>query len=673
MSSAIDTATLPVFLRAFSAYHFRVRFEARQAITFSGKWYFLPRYALGNALKNSSRFSHLYDELFKPQEPEGSGSSPSSRLVIRADKPTRRGFGAGEALDLYITIISGSPRLVEDFLTFLPEWQAYNFFHEYGLRYKSYQLLNAQSDRYENNLPLSKAKLDVEFFWRHAPQWSDTLGIRFLTPTTLKIDQIFTDRIPFSRLMNRVSRRLYDLYIQEPTASSAPSAPFIFEEKDDLLLSQISIPHKPTMKEKRQYDMSGILGQLYYQTSYDPIAALMLSIAHWVHIGNHTVIGNGQIVAEPGNPSLYQTWLNTLSHRPKKVDQEATVLKKQFKRYLKEQEEVFDFVVSEAGAFIGLNRNCLVVKKFGNIICKQPAHQIEQISIIAPGVSFSSHVANYCHKRNIRIIYYKATGEAYVSVSSVDSILPSHMKAQMSLSDDQIREFASDLVRNKIKNQAKLLKYYYKYFRKEEELCQYLQQAIEQLKAIEKLPISGNTAEKVRQNAMLLEARGAKIYWSAFGLLIQRTGHAFDGRVQQGASDIVNQMLNYGYAILQSYVMRTIDLWQLSPNIGILHSTQDNKPALCFDLMEQYRSFVVDRSVLAILSKREEVRREKSGLLDIHTRTRIISKIKERWCSPEYFRTGQKTLSEIMALQTKNVRDFCLKKENKVKFYTPKW
>ncbi|KGN97180.1 CRISPR-associated protein Cas1 [Porphyromonas gingivicanis] len=1027
----LNSDTLPIFLREFVAYHLRVRFVAQKDVAFQSKWYFLPRFALGNALKKSQDFSHLYTTLFKPQATEHKGEleSSSSRLVIRVDKPYRHNLTQQEPVDLYITVVSREESLVKDFLQFLPEWQDYNFFQEHTLRYKSYQLLNAQNNKYENELPLSKAKLGLEFFRRHAPQWSETLAIRFLTPTTLKIDQIFTDYIPFSRLMNRVSRRLYDLYIQESAPSTPSLAPFIFEEKDDQLLSQISIPHKPTIKEKRQYDMSGILGQLYYQTSYHPIAALMLSMAHWVHIGNHTVVGNGQIIAEQCDTSLYQTWLSSIAqdthsplkkaelenllealhslsyipsvahaiHIPKsdgsyrtlsipspidlylqrnlinvlypiidktnspqsyayrkgkgaleaikqvellkrklgkkyyvvrcdidnffdsipieqlmgmfqnitrdpllsrmvrlwiksgvvdnkshfhphlqglpqgsplspllsnfyltdtdryisnniteyfiryaddillfipehsdplsslqalsnhlknqkklslnkdfivteinsefsflgisfssegqkemsknkkeklerkismslyqdpvefsaleksikgisqyykklvskvdvefidekaasvytpfiarienkaerkkaieklskvgflspskgkyllqkgvnkwansitsvpRVDKETTVLKKQFKKYLREQEDIFDFVVSEAGAFIGLNRNYLVVKKFGNTICKHPAHQVEQISIIAPGVSFSSHVTNYCHKKNIRIIYYKATGEAYASVGSMNSILPSHMKAQMSLPENRIREFSSALVHNKIKNQTKLLKYYQKYFRKEEELCQYLQQSIEQLNAIEKLSISGNTVEQFRQNAMLIEARGAKIYWNAFALLIQRTGHIFDGRVQQGASDIVNQMLNYGYAILQSYVMRTIDLWQLNPNIGILHSTQDNKPALCFDLMEQYRSFVVDRSILALLSKKEEVRQEKSGLLDIQTRTRIISKIKERWCSPEYFRTGQKTLSEIMTLQTKNVRDFCLKKENKIKFYTPKW
>ncbi|MDO4770558.1 hypothetical protein [Porphyromonas sp.] len=187
--SAVTPASLPLFLQKFSAYHFRVRFEARQAFTFSGKWYFLPRYALGNALKNSSRFSHLYGELFKPHETED-GTNSSSRLIIRVDKPSRRGFSRGEALDIYITIISQDPQLVEDFLTFLPEWQAYNFFNDHSFIYRSYQLFSPEASLYRNGSTIDQARLTINFFVRQAPRWHEHLSLRFLTPTTLKVDQV---------------------------------------------------------------------------------------------------------------------------------------------------------------------------------------------------------------------------------------------------------------------------------------------------------------------------------------------------------------------------------------------------------------------------------------------------------------------------------------------------
>lgn len=84
-------------------YRFRIRFVPKSEVLFKGKWYFMPRYALGNALKNSKAFSHLYSVLFKLQEEDCSQSS--SCLIIRADKQSRRGLAHRESLDIYIIIV----------------------------------------------------------------------------------------------------------------------------------------------------------------------------------------------------------------------------------------------------------------------------------------------------------------------------------------------------------------------------------------------------------------------------------------------------------------------------------------------------------------------------------------------------------------------------------------
>lgn len=1031
--TSIVKESLPTFLSEFSAFHFRVRFEAQKAVNFNSKWYFLPRFALGNALKKSPHYAYLYSEIFKPQEDAEGGVRKAllstSRLIIRADKPFRRGFAAGEPLDLYITIVARDVSLVDDFLKFLPEWQDYNFFRESSLAYRSYQLFNPETDKYENSLRTESSRLTIDFFLRHAPYWEDLLCIRFLSPTSVKIDQVLTDEIPYSRFMNRLSRRLYELHSAYLHAGGGESKPYVYAESDNLLLAQVSMPRKPTIKDNRHYDMAGMLGQLFYRVPYDPVAAIMLAIAHWVHVGNHTISGNGQISASGGSTRLYDMWLSLLEkdraipleeaerdgliaslcaqnyvpapyrslHIPKSdggfrelnipskldlylqkslaqvlypvvdallipqnyayrkgkgavaaikqvehlrrtlddsytivrcdiddffdtiplaalmeqlqdltgdpllarmvdlwmrsgtvdkklqyrpnslgipqgsplapmlsnlyltetdryiarnittefvryaddlllflpekvhpltclqslndhlsvrkklrlnkdfvvsdirasfsflgitfrsdggremsrektdaverkiatalyrdtesfsalaetirgmsnyyqklvskvdleiVDRIATevyasyivshegtqerkriveqlvrigflnqqaaatrlqtavrkkatsiadlpkpkkvedMLQEQRRGQLQKKEEVFDLVVDEPGAFVGISRNHVVVKKFGRIISKQPAAQIEQISIVSEGVSFSSNVTKYCRKKSIRVVFYNAVGEAYATLNGMDTILPSVMESQMELDERRSRLFIDLLVRNKIRNQGKLLRYYYKYYRKEEALERALAQAIDELKQLEAEEWCGKTLRDYRQNAMLHEAQCSRIYWQVYALLVNRAGYPFDSREHQGATDLVNQMLNYGYAILQSYVMKTIDIWQLNPNIGILHSTQDNRPALCFDLMEQYRSFVVDRSILALLSKGEEVGQNDKGLLDMQTRTRIISKINERWFASEYYRSGEKVFSEIMKLQTRDVRDFCLGKIAHLKFYTPKW
>lgn len=73
----LSTDSLPIFLSDFTAYHFSVRFRAERAIAFERKWYFMPRFALGNALKNSKQYAYLYGQIFKPQEEDADESKGS--------------------------------------------------------------------------------------------------------------------------------------------------------------------------------------------------------------------------------------------------------------------------------------------------------------------------------------------------------------------------------------------------------------------------------------------------------------------------------------------------------------------------------------------------------------------------------------------------------------------
>lgn len=69
-----------------------------------------------------------------------------------------------------------------------------------------------------------------------------------------------------------------------------------------------------------------------------------------------------------------------------------------------------------------------------------------------------------------------------------------------------------------------------------------------------------------------------------------------------GASDPVNAMLNYAYAILQSKLQIAAIADGFDPTIGIMHHAQKNNPAYVFDLMEPERP-KVDAKILEFVSK----------------------------------------------------------------------
>ncbi|WP_300331302.1 CRISPR-associated endonuclease Cas1 [Accumulibacter sp.] len=97
-----------------------------------------------------------------------------------------------------------------------------------------------------------------------------------------------------------------------------------------------------------------------------------------------------------------------------------------------------------------------------------------------------------------------------------------------------------------------------------------------------------------------VEGAAARAYFASFaGLLPSRW--PFPGRRRQPASDPVNALLSYGYAVLFQNLLTLIVERGLDPFFGCLHALRDGHPALVSDLMEEFRALTVDAVVLNLL------------------------------------------------------------------------
>lgn len=101
----------------------------------------------------------------------------------------------------------------------------------------------------------------------------------------------------------------------------------------------------------------------------------------------------------------------------------------------------------------------------------------------------------------------------------------------------------------------------------------------------------------------------------------------FPGRKKCGASDLVNSMLNYGYGILYSKILQAIHLAGLNPEIGFIHSSGNQRPALSQDLIEMFRTPVVDRAVVSLLNRKTEIIINSKGLLTDESRKKTAGTI----------------------------------------------
>jgi CRISP-associated protein Cas1 len=100
------------------------------------------------------------------------------------------------------------------------------------------------------------------------------------------------------------------------------------------------------------------------------------------------------------------------------------------------------------------------------------------------------------------------------------------------------------------------------------------------------------------------EGAAAKLYFGALGQLITHPDFRLTGRSRRPPQDPVNSLLSFGYTLLFNNVMSLILAEGLNPYLGNLHRSSRREPHLAFDLMEEFRSPVVDSLVMWLVNKK---------------------------------------------------------------------
>jgi CRISPR-associated protein Cas1 len=185
--------------------------------------------------------------------------------------------------------------------------------------------------------------------------------------------------------------------------------------------------------------------------------------------------------------------------------------------------------------------------------------------------------------------------------------------------------------------------------------------------------ISNSPIDKIRGTIFGIEGPASIEYWAGFKSVINPSWN-FESRSGRYAQDPVNSMLNYGYAILQGEVWRNINLSGLDPYCGFLHSDKKGRTSLVFDLMEEFRQQIVDKTVLSILNKKQlklsdfELK-ETQILLGKKVRKLLISKILEKLSTKIHFNGKRKKYSDIIIYQSRLITKFLENKEPYIGFY----
>ena len=181
------------------------------------------------------------------------------------------------------------------------------------------------------------------------------------------------------------------------------------------------------------------------------------------------------------------------------------------------------------------------------------------------------------------------------------------------------------------------------------------------------------TSDSLRNRIMGIEGQASVEYWSGFADVLDDKWN-FKSRSGRGAQDPVNSLLNYGYAVVESEIWKSIYLAGLDPYCGFLHSERYGRASLVFDLIEEFRQQIVDKTVLSIVNMNQvsvDDFEDNGNILMMNDKTRrlVIAKILNKLSSKVEFNGNQMSYSDIIMYQGRLMAKFLTHEDQYTGFF----
>jgi CRISPR-associated protein Cas1 len=276
-------------------------------------------------------------------------------------------------------------------------------------------------------------------------------------------------------------------------------------------------------------------------------------------------------------------------------------------------------LVSGFGNSISVDKRKLIIQnKLENTRIGFHPHQISHDSIIIDGHTgnITFEAIRWLMKHDISITMLNWNGNLLgVTMPQGPKAGRLRVSQYTKYLDQKARyDIAAKIVEQKIANSYNLLKELARYYRDLDV------KLIEKTIAEQEVNYKSTHADKGRNNLLMLyEGMIATFYWDCLAKVFNKLypNFPFNSRKNKSyswnmnASDEINALLNYGYAILESEVRNDINAVGLDPAVGFLHELDESKEPLVYDMQELFR-WLVDLSVIQLL---EEKKLKKSGFI----------------------------------------------------------
>lgn len=221
------------------------------------------------------------------------------------------------------------------------------------------------------------------------------------------------------------------------------------------------------------------------------------------------------------------------------------------------------------------------------------AHRVQQI-ILFGQIPVSTRALHLAAQNQCSISYLSRYGRYYGRFEPASDRQTTLLQAQFTCQAD--KQFRLGIVRTilmaKLHNSRVVLARSQRHWGK----SQSSDTARQRLQQIEHSLDKSEDIESLRGS----EGAAAALYWRSFAALIPASWQ-FDKRRAHPPPDPVNALLSLGYTLLYQAVAGLLRARGLNAHLGMLHASRGMHLALASDLMEVFRTYVVDACVLKLL------------------------------------------------------------------------
>lgn len=252
--------------------------------------------------------------------------------------------------------------------------------------------------------------------------------------------------------------------------------------------------------------------------------------------------------------------------------------------------------ITEDYAVLCKDHKRLVVKKDDKILLELPEFKIERILLFGK-IQVTADAIEFLLENNIDVSFFNQYGRLKGKlVHSKSKNIYLRIAQYESYNDEEKRlKIGRSFVKGKISNYISFL---YRYQRNHPEVS-----FEKEIATLENCLVLLENKKHI-SGILGIEGVASSVYFKTFPQLIINQGwkDVFCGRTKHPPKDEINSLLSLGYSLVTAELWALLEGIGFEPFVGFLHEVDYGRPSLAIDLLEEFRTAVVERVVLELIN-----------------------------------------------------------------------